>query len=428
MSQNFLFSENLLHFIWQFQKFDQNNLLTTDGEKIQVIQIGHLNTNAGPDFQESKIQIGEIVWVGNVEIHINSDDWLLHNHHNNLDFDSVILHVVWENSAQIVRRNGQKIPVLILKDRVQKSLIADYQALMQNEHLIPCFSQFNIANSITKTMMLEKALINRLERKGQAVLELFEKNNSNWEETTYQILAKTMGFGLNSIPFERLARLVPLKILQKHQNNLVSIEALLFGVAGFLENTTDAYGLLLMKEYNFLKAKYGITNEIKKHEWKFMRTRPANFPTVRIAQFAQIVQHTKSLFSYFLLFEEVAFLKNTFKIKPTNYWEQRYNFGETTAEKQNGMGADSIENIVINAVAPILVAYSLEKNDHSYIEKAMNLLEMLKPEKNKITRIWDQLDFQSRNASESQGQIELYNEFCKKKACLSCNIGVSIIK
>jgi Protein of unknown function (DUF2851) len=428
MSLSFPYPEKLLHYIWQFQLFDKQNLQTSKGDGIDVLQIGQLNTNAGPDFQEAKIQIGKIIWVGNIEIHINSADWYVHNHDQNQDFDSIILHVVWDDNGEIIRKNGQEIPVLCLKNRVNKKLLNDYKALMENNEMIPCFSQFKMANSITKTLMLERALVNRLERKGQIVLQVLKANNYNWEETTYQILAKTMGFGLNSIPFERLARLVPLKILQKHQDNLTSIEALLFGAAGFLNDLSDQYGLILAKEYDFLKAKYGITNEIKKHEWKFMRTRPANFPTVRIAQFAQLLQNTKSLFSYFLLFENPVFLKNTFKLKPNAYWESRYNFGESTTEKQNGMGNDSIENILINAVAPILVAYSIEKKEHSYIEKAMNLLEALKPEKNKITRTWDQLNFSAQNAAESQGSIELYNEFCLKKACLTCNIGVSILR
>lgn len=428
MNPNPIISERLLQYIWQFQRFDFPNLETDSGEKLQVIQVGQFNTNAGPDFLEAKIQIGEILWAGNIEIHINSTDWLTHKHETNLAYDNVILHIVWENNRNIQRNNQQNIPTLTLKNKVNKNLINNYNLLISNSDSIPCFSQFQQVNSITKMLMLEKILVNRLERKANIVLKMNALNNGDWEETTYQLLAKTMGFGLNSMPFERLAQILPLKILQKHSNSINSIEAALFGAAGFLENPIDEYSLSLKNEYKFIKAKYSIDHQIGLHEWKFMRLRPANFPTVRIAQFAQIIQNSKSLFSYFLLFENIAVLKKMFDAKPTIYWQARYKLGESNSEKQNGIGESTIENILINAVVPILVAYSIAKNDTIYIEKATNLLEKLKPERNKITRFWDKLEFSSKSAFDSQASIELFNEYCTKKACLSCNIGTVLLK
>lgn len=428
MNQNPIISEKLLHYIWQFQRFESQNLTIDGGEKLQIIQIGQLNTNAGPDFLEAKIKINEIIWAGNIEIHINSSDWQAHKHDQNLAYDNVILHIVWEIDHEIRRNNGQEIPTLSLKYIVNTKLLSDYQALMNNPASIPCYSQFQKVSSITKMLMLEKILVNRLERKADLVLKMLNTNNGNWEETTYQMLGKTMGYGLNSLPFERLTQLVPLKILQKHSNSLNSIEAILFGAAGFLENPIDEYSDSLEKEYRFIKAKYGITHQIARHEWKYMRLRPSNFPTVRISQFAQIIQNTKSLFSYFLLFDDIEILKRMFKTKPTTYWESRYNFGESSSEIQKGIGESTIDNILINAVAPILVAYSISKNEPEYIEKALSLLEKLKPEKNKITKFWAELDFSPQNAFDSQALIELYNEFCLKKACLSCNIGTALLK
>jgi hypothetical protein len=428
MNPTFPFPEKLLHFVWQFQRFEKNHLISDDGQAIQIIQIGQLNTNAGPDFLESKIQIGEIVWVGNIEIHINSSDWYTHKHDQNADFDSVVLHVVWENDRSIIRKNGQNIPILSLKNRVNQKLLHDYKALMSSSSIIPCYSQFSNIGYIHKTLMLEKVMVARLERKAEIIIGLLNKNNGNWEETTYQLLAKTMGFGLNSIPFERLARLLPLKILQKHQDSLFSIEALLFGVAGFLADAADEYSQKLSREYQFLKAKYGLDNEIPKHEWKFMRTRPANFPTLRIAQFAKLMHQTKSLFSYFILSESPDSLKNIFQIVPSDYWQVRYNFGDSNLLSNNKTGDNTIENLLINAIAPLLVAYSMDKNETAYIEKAMNLLEGLKPEDNKIIRFWKQLEFIPKSAFESQASIELFNEYCLKNRCLSCNIGVNLMK
>ncbi len=428
MSQTEPISEKLLHYIWQFQKFNTPNICIETGEKLQIIQIGQLNTNAGPDFLEAKIKINDIVWVGNIEIHFSAADWHNHNHQNNPAYDNVILHIVWENDRKITRKNGQSIPTLCLKPIVNKIFISDYQALINNHYTVPCQNQFNKVNSITKMLMLEKVLINRLERKANLILENLATNNNDWEQTTYQLLAKTMGFGLNSMPFERLAKIVPLKIIQKHANNLLAIEALIFGAAGFLENPADNYAKDLQKEYLFLKAKYNLTHQVQKHEWKFMRLRPKNFPTIRLAQFAQIIQHSKSMFSYFILFNDANTLKTSIKAKPSAYWQNHYNFGEITTDKLAGMGMASIENLLINAVAPLLAAYSINKGDSSYIEKAIQLLENLKSESNKITKFWDSLDFHSENAFDSQAKIELYNEYCQKKLCLSCNIGAALLK
>jgi Protein of unknown function (DUF2851) len=428
MDPNSLVSEKLLHYIWQFQRFNTQNLLTDAGQGLQIIQIGQLNLNAGPDFLESKIQIDDITWVGNIEIHLNANDWLNHNHQSNQDYDNVILHVVWENDKEITRKNGQKIPTLSLKNRVNNLLINKYHSLINNPNPIPCYSQFEQINSITKMLMLEKVLISRLERKAKTILESLQINDGDWEQTTYQNLAKTMGFGLNAIPFERLATLVPLKIVQKHNDNLFAIEALLFGVAGFLDEPIDEYTKALQKEYLFLKKKYTIEHQIGKHEWKFMRLRPANFPTVRIAQFAQLIQQTKSLFSYFLLYEDVEILKKMFQTKPNEYWRNHYRFGESSNEILNGIGKGSVDIILINAAAPIIVAYSMIKNDPSFIEKAMSLLEKLPAEKNKITKFWNELGLPISNGFDSQASIELHNEYCLKKACLSCNIGSALLK
>jgi Protein of unknown function (DUF2851) len=421
------FSEKLLHYIWQFQKFEIQKLKTTNGEALQIIQVGQLNTNAGPDFIEAKIKIDEIIWVGNIEIHINSSDWHLHKHDENLEYDNIILHLVWENGPEIFRKNGQKIPTLSLKNIVNSQFIADYERLMYNATTIPCESQFEQINGITKMLMLEKVLVDRLERKAKIILTMLEKNAGDWEETTFQLLAKNMGFGLNSIPFEQLANLLPLKIIQKHGDSLFSIEAMLFGIAGFLEEAKDDYSLSLQKEYNFLKNKYKL-KQMAKHEWKFMRLRPANFPTVRLSQFAQIIQHTRSLFSYFLIFESTESLFSMFKTKPNDYWQSHYRFKEMTHGSLKGIGNESIELLIINTVVPLLAAYSIDKNEPSYIEKGLKLLESIKAEKNKITRFWNQLGLKQKSAFDSQASIELFNEFCSKKVCLSCSIGATILR
>ncbi|GAB3514094.1 DUF2851 family protein [Emticicia fontis] len=421
-------TEAFIHYLWQFQQFNKSLLRTTNQEPIKVLKTGILNTDAGPDFSQARVQIGEIEWAGNIEIHIKSSDWNNHNHQFDGAYNNVILHVVWEHDNPILRNDGSEIPTLALKSITDITLLHNYQTLLDNKSVIPCAPQFKEVSVLSRIATLDKALTKRLIQKSKIVAELLEENQGNWEETAYQLLAKNFGFKINSETFLRLAKNLPLKVLQKHRDNLTQIEAILFGQSGLLIEA-DEYSKKLIQEYDFFAAKFSLKPQmLNVHEWKLLRTRPTNFPTIRIAQLAKLITLQKSFFSLFTQTESIEDLRKSLQIKQSEYWQEHYHFGKRLAKKSNGLGKDSIDNLIINTVIPLLACYSQKMDNQSYMDRAIAFLESFPPESNHIIDMWKNLGLEIRTAFDAQASIELYNNFCTQKKCLQCNIGVEILK
>jgi Protein of unknown function (DUF2851) len=421
--------EDFLCFLWQSQYFNKTNLTTDAGEALQIVAVGQQNTNAGPDFLNARLILDGLEWVGAVEIHVKSSEWHRHAHTNNHAYDGVILHLIWENDALVTRPDGTTLPTLSLKNRTNVSLFKKYEDLVQNPSPIACQAQFDTINELTKITMLDRAVMNRLERKAEFVNELYKRNQHDWEETAYQLLANNFGFKINAEPFLRLAQNLPLKVLQKHRDNLTQIEAMVFGTAGFLNSPTDDYGLTLKREYDFLSAKYNLKiNELAIHEWKFLRLRPANFPTIRLAQWAALMQTHSSLFSLFVNTHSIEVFSKSMKLKTSDYWQKHYQLGKESSTKIPALGMTSAQNIIINTVVPLLVAYSQQKDNRDFLDQALDLINALPAEHNHITDSWAALGLKINSASDSQGVIELYNNFCVPKRCLSCGIGVALVR
>lgn len=421
-------TEAFLHYIWKHQYFDKTNLQTTDGEYLIIMSQGFHNTDAGPDFKESKISIDGIEWSGHVEIHINASDWNKHKHQLDAAYNNTILHVVLSDDEQVFRSDGTKIPTLALKDKIYLTLIQQYDQLLNKEQPIPCDSQLSNISDLTKISMIDKALAQRLERKSGRVLEFLIKNNNDWEETTYQLLAENFGFKINSGPFLSLAQTLPYKILKKHADQALQVESLLFGQAGFLEQRLDDdYHQKLTAEYKFLKSKYDLKTSVNLHQWKFLRLRPANFPTVRIAQFAALMCNRGSLFSLFIG-ERPKTIIEKLRIDVSAYWMRHYQFGASTEQTLKGIGKNSAILVCINTIAPLLAAYGRYVDDQKFMDRALELLQYLPAEKNKITKLMQSSNFKLENAFDTQGAIELYNNFCTEKMCLTCNIGAQLLK
>jgi hypothetical protein len=424
-------SEDFLYFLWQFQYFDKTNLQTIAGESLQTLAVGQRNTNAGPDFLNGRVLIDGIEWVGTIEMHLRSSDWHRHTHSHDRAYDSVILHVVWENDAIIQRPDGTSVPTLELKPLTSRQLLYKYQALTESKEVIPCASQFVASAEIQKLSMLDRALMQRLERKAAAVHEMLERNHQDWEETAYQLLAQNFGFKINAEPMLRLAQGLPLKVLQKHRDNLTQMEALLLGQSGMLPaiENADKYVDILRREYDFLSAKYSLkSQQLRAHEWKFLRLRPANFPTVRLAQLATLVQRQPSLFSLFIHTETLKTLQDALRVEQSGYWQKHYQFQKEAVGKVPTLGKTSVENIIVNTVVPLLAAYSEAKDSRLFLDKALELLEQLPAEQNHITEMWEGLALKTKTAFDSQGVIELYNNFCSEKRCLNCGIGTGLLK
>ncbi len=422
--------EALLHYVWQYQYFTKDGLRTTHGEPVQVLHTGFYNTDAGPDFSEASIRIGSIEWAGHVEVHVKASEWLQHGHQHNPAYNGVILHVVWEADVPIALPNGSVLPTLALKERVPADLLQKWEAFLSNPYVIPCQPLFRQVSGIKKMSMLDRSLLHRLERKAGLVKKVYKLTGNDWEEAAYRLLAQNLGFKINSEAFMRLAEAMPLKLIRKHADQLLQVEALLFGQAGFLEGTLEeGYLQQLQREWVFLSKKYNLSaTGLQRHEWKYLRLRPANFPTVRLAQLAALLKQSPHIFSVFLTTESPVQLMHALQAEPSSYWQQHYDLGKVSKRHISSLGPDSLENILINTVAPLLVAYSHEKDQSVYLDRAIALLENLPAEDNKITRFWKSLNLELRNAADAQGSIELYNEFCMPKHCLRCSIGAALLK
>ena len=420
-------SEDFLHYIWKHRLFDKNNLETTGGEKIIVEHPGTYNTDAGPDFFNARIKIGNTLWAGNVEIHLRSSDWSKHFHQKDKAYDNVILHVVAEDDEEIKHKNKTLFPTLELKDCFDKTYFLNYERLVTSRNRIPCEKQISSVKSFTVDHWLERMLIERLERKSKDIFATLEQNKNNWEETFYFLLAKNFGFKVNAQPFEELARAVPLTALAKHKNDLMQIEAMLFGQAGMLDKRfSDEYPAALKKEFIFLKSKFRFENRVSA-PWKFLRLRPANFPTIRIAQFGQLIQRSSHLFSKILECTTTKQIKKLFTVSVSDYWKSHFMFEKKSPVHEKHLGDSAIENIIINTAAPILFAYGMNRNDESLKERSMKFLEQLAPEKNSIIAKWESIGVEADCSLRSQALLELFNEYCSRKKCLTCGIGNKLI-
>ena len=419
--------ESFLHYIWQLQKFNKAALETRDGATVEIYKTGDHNTNAGPDFLNAKLNIDGVIWYGHLEIHIKSSDWNLHGHQHDEAYNNVVAHVVWIYDQEVHLENGQIPPTIELQGRVDPDLILKCNSLINNPVEIPCGEQLGQTAPIEIHSMIDLVGIGRLKSKSERILEWLEKNKGHWETTTYQLLAGNFGFNKNETQFIRLAKSLDHKIFLRHANHQLASEALVFGIAGFLEQVNDYYQLQLKNEFEFLSKKYGMESaQMSRAEWKFLRLRPGNFPTVRLAQFAAFLRVSAKNFQKFIHFENKSELIEMFNFRVSSYWLRHYDFAKSGLARVR-MGSTSVDLILINTVAPLLAAYAKYSGEHSYMEKAVNLLQQLKSEKNHILSTWAAHQVNAKNAFEGQGLISLRNEYCLKKKCLSCKIGVSLL-
>lgn len=431
-------TEAFLYFLWQFHYFDHSDLQTTQGEPIQVLHPGFRNPNAGPDFLNARLLINDVEWVGTVEAHIKASDWLAHRHQHDRAYDNVILHIVWTDDRpqtadstqrRPTRSDGSPLPTLELHNRTGSDLLSRYQSLTESPESIPCAGQFRSVQPLRVSAMLDKAMLQRLERKAADVKAIYDITQ-DWEETAYRLLAINFGFKVNAEPMARLSRVVPQKALLKHRDSVRQLEAMLFGASGLLDavEEPDEYLEDLRREYRFLAVKYNLTEgQLPAHVWKWSRLRPANFPSLRLAQLARLLSNHGSLFSLFVGIDDASALLKKLQITPSDYWKSHYRLGKATDKAAPTLGVSTAENILINTVAPLLAAYAHHRDRQEYIDRAIALLEQLPPEKNLITKNWEALGLGIRSAFDSQASIELYNNFCTPKKCLSCQIGADLV-
>lgn len=415
--------EKLMQYVWKHRLWRSEDMVTNTGKKVRVVDPGLLNTDAGPDFFNAKIEIDGHMWVGNVEMHYRATDWKRHHHDSDKAYDSVILHVVAKDDAPVRRTNGELIPQLVLE--VSPQFNADYASLVGATIEVPCATKIKQVPHLTIVEWVEGLAFERLHGKVERIHQLLDSFNGSWEDVCYVTLARNFGFGINNDAFERLARRTPLRLLGKHSDSVLQIEALLFGQAGMLDAQKpgmDSYYNQLCTEYAFLSNKFQLT-PMEKESWKLFRIRPQNFPYRRIAMLAQFIEGGFRMMNRILEAEGEKEMRALFEVELSGYWTKHYTFGKPNERATATLSRSSIDIILINTVAPLLYAYGELTGSYEMTDKAIKLLEDLRAESNSIVSHFVAYGIDCPDALTSQALVQLKREYCDARKCIYCKIG-----
>lgn len=420
--------EEFLHYIWRKGAFRIDELRTHDGRPVQLLHPGDYHHDAGPDFSGARLKIGAEDWVGSVEIHVKSSDWLQHGHQSDPAYESVILHVVWENDAPIHYASGGEIPTLELRARIDDSQRQAFDQLHFSLYHVPCLSLRGAMREDVVRSAFQDAGVQRLEQKAEVLSQTVACRNYQWEQLLFSQLCRSLGSRVNAEPMEQLGNRIDLNKIDKLSNQK-QIEAMLFGVSGLLKASAeqDEYCKQLMQEFAFYRLKWSMES-MPAVQWKYLRMRPISFPDMRIAMLASLLFNNARLFASIKEVNDPMQLKAMFQVEASHYWREHYRLGQASATHAVRLGDDAIQLILINAVAPVLYTYGQLHRLPAYCDRAVRLLRALGSENNALSREWSKIGFKPANALESQGILHLNRQFCTFKHCLSCEIGQSILK
>ena len=408
--------EEFIYYLWE-NRLLSAELNTVDGETVTVISVGVRNHDSGPDYLDARIKIDETLWVGHVEMHVKSSDWFRHGHQDDDAYNNVVLHVVYHNDCE--RLN---IPTIEIAGKFDEAVLSRYEGFLRSRLWIPCEKLITGIQQFTWLSWLERIVVERLESEVKDVDTLLVGNNYNWEDTMYQRVMRYLGMKVNNDAFERLAQLLPLKILRKHIDNKLQVEAMIFGCAGFLEQTfTEPYPVLLQREFKILKSKFNLS-VMPMSYWKFLRMRPPNFPTIRLAQAASLICSCDSLFSKILEINDIKTIRCMFDVETNEYWDTHFIFGKPSKMMKKTLGSTAIDVLIINAVIPVLFRYGIYHDDDDIKDKSIGFLEKIEPEDNLVIRKFRKMGVNVRDAQQSQALLHLYKCYCKKRKCLNCRV------
>ncbi|UUF16530.1 MULTISPECIES: DUF2851 family protein [Flavobacterium] len=419
--------EDFLHYLWRFKKFDTLNLVTAQNESITIIKTGDYLELSGPDFFNAHIKIGSQKWAGNVEIHVKSSDWYLHNHEKDAAYENVILHVVWENDTAIFRENNTEIPVLVLKDYVEKEVLDNYNALVSPKTWISCEKQIHEIDAFVFKNWQERLFFERLERKSKFVYELLEETNQDWEAVLFCLLAKNFGLNTNGLAFLQMSKSIPFSIIRKESFEVENLESLLLGTLNLLDGEKeDVYFKDLKFRYFYLLHKYQLEKTFI-DPVQFFKLRPDNFPTIRLSQLANLYHKHQNLFSKIIAQKSAKNVYELLNVSASSYWQNHYQFDKESPKKAKTLSKSFVDLVIINTIIPIQFAYSNIMGD-SASEDLIDFMNEVAPEKNAIIDKFSSFKIKSKNAFETQTLLELKNEYCNQKACLKCAIGMELLK
>ena len=419
--------EDFLHYVWRNKSMELHGLLTTDNKTVEIVYFGDYLQTSGPDFFNAKIRIDGQLWAGNVEMHVKSSGWYLHNHEKDSAYDNVILHVVWEDDIPIFRQDETLLPTLILSKYVHKKAFENYQNLFRTKKNLNCEYFISSVKPIIWLGWKERLLVERLVYKSTPMKNELLLTNNHWEEVFYRFLFKNFGLKTNGDYFFSLANKIPFSVIQKERHHINHLEALFLGMANLLDNPMDEYTEMLNKTFAYLKVKHQLTTGFLEKP-QFFRLRPPNFPTIRLAQLAQLLHQNEHLFN-FLVVQPINYeqWKNQLGISPSAYWATHYVLGKESKKSNKKFSNSFIDLLLINTVFPFRFVYG-NYTGNADVEEVFEAYQQIQPEKNHITTLFNQLKVPTENALDSQAIIHLKQFYCDKKLCLQCAIGHQILK
>ena len=408
--------EEFIYYLWE-NRLLSRNIQTVDGDDVSIISVGVRNHDSGPDYVDARIKIGKTLWVGHVEMHVNSSDWFRHGHQDDDAYKNVVLHVVYRDDCERL-----DIPTVEIAGKFDESVLVRYEGFLKSRMWIPCEKMIAGVQQFTWLSWLERVLVERLETEVKDVFTRLVENKYDWEETMYQRVMRYLGMKVNNDAFELLAKLLPLKVLRKHIDNSLQVEAMIFGCAGFLEQTfTETYPVLLQREFKILQSKFDL-GIMPMSYWKFLRMRPPNFPTIRLAQTASLLCSCDTLFSTLLSISDLDSIRRVFDVAVNEYWDTHFVFGKPSKTKKKTLGFSAIDVLIINAVVPVLFSYGIYHDNQELKDRCLKFLNDLEPEDNLVIRRFKSMGVNVVNAQQSQAILHLYKCYCKKRNCLKCRV------
>ena len=411
--------EDIIQQFWNAKYAIQKELKTTTNQSIIIRDFGVLNEAQGPDFTAAQVEINGVLHSGAIEIHVDSKQWEEHKHQLDEKYTNVILHVVWNYSKNIFDLHGRKISTLALNQFFSVKDLQKVQLRVLRNSEFPCENFHHEVLVSDKYQQLVFAQSKRWQKKVDEILIKHYEFKGNWQQVVFYQFAKYWMNAQNRESMQLLVNDVDIFRLQKFTDD--EMLAFWLGQSGIqLDHLFDEkYSQRVWTNFLFLKHKYQI-KDFKLH-WYFGKIRPKAFPDVRLWQWSQWLSQNNAHFAQWLLPDDYPSLveKLTVEIEYFNKVTNQY-------EKINN-GEQHIMQLIINVVVPIWMAYATYHGHTKMLDHAMQLLEVLPSESNKITRKMEWLNIFNGSAKHSQQLIGQYQNFCQKKKCLDCLIGQSYV-
>lgn len=428
LDPSFPYGEQLLQFIWEAGLFDREDLRTTEGIPLELLSRGRIQMNSGPDLRDALVRIGEQLWAGNVEVHVRASEWNAHGHQHDPAYNNVVLHTVYLHDGEVRTEDGRCPPTVELRARINEENLHLHQVLMNGLGPVPCASRIQEVDAGRIRIWLERLLVERLERKTTEVEALYKRLDNDAAETFHHMLLRGLGGNVNAEPFGMLAHALPLKLLLKYRDDPTRTEALLFGQAGFLaEAFTEAHPQRLQQEHAPLARLHGL-RPVPAAAWKFGRMRPANFPTVRLAQWAAFITGSNNAYGQILEHDDPEPICALLQVEASGYWSDHYRFEQPVGSRPKRLGRSTADSIIINSIVPYLFAMGRIRGHQPWMDRALRLMEQLPAERNSIVDMWADLGVRAENAGHGQALLELKKHYCAERKCLSCSIGTCLHK